>query len=523
MKDLKFVGLHAHSVAGSPFDALNYPKEHFEFAFENGMDAMAMTDHGNMNGYSYSLLHAKEMNHKGKKFKYIPGVEAYYIDDVVSWKKEYELAKQDKKKAKDLKIKDDFVFEEENRGLQGSIRGNAHFLLLAKNQKGLNNLFSMISKSNSLKHDYFFRKPRIDFELLRSHAEGLIATTTCISGPFAKLVWANPNASQDELKTLMRPYMDKFVDVFGEENYFVELQWNGISEQHILNLCKIDLAKEYGLKLISTVDSHYARPEYWRQREVYKRLAFLNYTKVPEWISKEIPETIDGMEYELYPKNGNQMFQDYKKYSERTGYANKYNDSDIIESIENTYYIAHDLVEDYDPDCTVRLPSFILSGEMTADEELRHYCEEELNKREFSSNPVYRERLEHELAVIFKRDFSKYFLTMRKIINLAKERMLCGPGRGSAGGSLVAYLLDITQVDPIKWDLQFSRFLREDDTMGYVDCDGLYEVEGEFVELLSSDNKKIIVDPNLFVKIVRDDLKLEIKIKEIKVGDVIIE
>lgn len=474
---LKFVNLHAHDVAGSPFDALGYPKDHFDFCYENGMDAMALTNHGNMNSHAYALLHAREMNKQGKKFKYIAGVEAYYIDDVIEWRKEYEIAKEDKKRKKELKEEDGMVFEEENRQLQGTIRGNAHFLLLAKNQLGLNNLFEMLSTSNALDNDYFFRKPRIDFELLKKYSKGLIATTTCISGVFAKIIWSNPEASREELKNLMRPYLEKFISVFGKENYFVELQWNAIPEQHILNLCKIDLAKEYGLKLISTVDSHYARPELWKQRELYKRLAFLNRTKVPDWISEEIPESVEDVGYELYPKNGDQMFVDYVKYSKRMGYYEEYSDEEIIESIENTYYIAHELIEDFEPDCSVRLPEFVVPDGIDADEQLHLECSlgamrKNLHYADRHNHPnmVYINRVEEELRIIKKRGFAKYFLTMKKIVDMGHENMLVGPARGSAAGSLVAYLLNITQIDPIKWDLQFSRFLREDDT-GYPDID----------------------------------------------------
>ena len=99
---VKYVGLHAHSVAGSPFDALGYPQEHMESAYKNGMDALALTDHGNMNGFAYQVLHAKRMKKQGKNFKPIFGVEAYFIEDVVEWRKTYEEHKADKKKARKL-------------------------------------------------------------------------------------------------------------------------------------------------------------------------------------------------------------------------------------------------------------------------------------------------------------------------------------------------------------------------------------------------------------------------------------
>ena len=102
MKKIPFVGLHAHSVAGSIFDALGYPQEHMDFAYENGMDALALTDHGNMNGLPHQVMHAKKMKSEGKNFKPIFGVEAYFLPSIDDWKKDYEAAKEDKKKKKTL-------------------------------------------------------------------------------------------------------------------------------------------------------------------------------------------------------------------------------------------------------------------------------------------------------------------------------------------------------------------------------------------------------------------------------------
>jgi DNA polymerase-3 subunit alpha len=244
---LKFVGLHAHSVAGSPFDALGYPSDHMDFAYENGMDAMALTDHGNMNGFSWQLLHAKKMNKEGRKFKPLFGCEAYYIKDVEEWQEAFDAANEKKKKEKAKGVNME-ASEGKNR-----VRTYNHLLLIAQNQKGLNNLFKLVSTSHEDK--YFYRKPRIDLKLLKEYNEGLICSTTCISGPFAQVVWDNPEASHEELVALMRPVVEDFIDIFGKERYFGELQWNNIPEQHKLNKCIVELSKEYGIKMISTVDS----------------------------------------------------------------------------------------------------------------------------------------------------------------------------------------------------------------------------------------------------------------------------
>tara|TARA_R100000700_G_C3178629_1_gene154491 strand:+ start:1522 stop:4917 length:3396 start_codon:yes stop_codon:yes gene_type:complete len=456
---LKFVGLHAHSCAGSPFDAMGYPAEHMDFAYENGMDALALTDHGNMNGFSWQVEHAKKMKKAGKDFKPIFGCEAYYIPSVEQWWEDYDKSKQQKKEAKAKGV----VMEDSDRNRK--VVPNSHFLLLAKNQTGLNNLFKLVSDSYTGKS--FFRKPRIDLEALRKHSEGLVATTTCISGPFAKVVWQNPELNHFELLNIMRPMVEQFLDIFGED-YFAELQWNNIPEQHKLNKCIIELAQEYNIKLISTVDSHYARPDLWRDRELYKRLGWLGMSRKPDWLSDEMPENVDEIGYELYPKNGDQVFDSYLKYSKECGFS--YDPEIIKESIENTHWIAHEVIEDFMPDATVRLPDFVVPEGKTDDQALTELCFEGLKEKGFDKNREYIDRLEREIKVISARGFSKYFLTMKAVSDRAQEEQLCGPGRGSAAGSLVAYVLDITQIDPIKWGLLFSRFLREDAT-DYPDID----------------------------------------------------
>ena len=454
---LKFVGLHAHSCAGSPFDALGYPGEHMDFAYENGMNAIALTDHGNMNGFAWQVEHAKKMKEEGKDFKPIFGCEAYYVPSVEKWWKNYDHNKKTKKE-----IAKGVVMEDADK--HRKIVPNSHFLLLAKNQTGLNNLFKLVSSSFQEKN--FYRKPRIDLALLKKYSEGLIATTTCISGPFAKVVWENSELNHHELLEIMRPMIEEFLSVF-KDDYYCELQWNNIPEQHRLNQCIIDLAKEYNIKLISTVDSHYARPELWRDRELYKRLGWLGASKKPDWLSDIIPNDVDEIGYELYPKNGDQVYDSYLKYSKECGFV--YDPKIIKESIENTYAIAHNKIQDFEPDSTVRLPGFVVPEGSTADKELEKQCVLGLQECGVSS-PTYVKRLNSELKVIKNRGFSKYFLTMKAIADRATRSQLVGPGRGSAAGSLVAFVLGITQVDPIKFGLLFSRFLRADAT-DYPDID----------------------------------------------------
>lgn len=179
--NIKFIGLHGHSTVGSPGDAIGFPSEHMNFAFDNGMNALALTDHGNMNGFSWQYLHAMEMNKKGKDFKPIFGCEVYYIDDIENWHDLKEEISKDKKLNK--KDTDDEIIENEEETKSSTKRDplkiRSHLVLIAKNEIGLQNLFKLISKSYS---DYYFYKyPRIDFKLLNEHKEGLIISSACLS------------------------------------------------------------------------------------------------------------------------------------------------------------------------------------------------------------------------------------------------------------------------------------------------------------------------------------------------------
>ena len=473
MNDIKFVGLHAHSGVGSPFDGFGYPQEHMEFAYSNGSKALALTDHGNMNGFAYQVMHAKKMKAEGKDFKPIFGVEAYFIKDLDEWKSDMEEYKKDKKKARTIsndKSGTNIENEGDSKGKSKStINRSRHLVLLAMNQEGLNNIFKLISESYT--DEYFYRKPRIDYKLLRKYGSGIIAASACLGGVYAGCYWEARDEGHEAILECMRETTRQMVDIFGDR-WYGELQWNNVPEQHELNRYVIEMHKEFGIPLISTADSHYPLPTSWKDRELYKRLGWLGKGK-PEWLDMNLPVSVEEMEYELYPKNGNQMWEDYKKYSKMCGV--EYEDKLILDSIQETHRIAFERVERFDPDTTVRLPDFVVPAGYTADDYLRRIASEGLFSmlklnNQLSSSEEYKQRLDLELNVIADRGFSKYFLTMKAISDKTNEIQLAGPGRGSAAGSLVAYALGITQVDPIKYGLLFSRFMRSD-AKDYPDID----------------------------------------------------
>ena len=465
---IPFVGLHAHSVAGSPFDALGYPPDHMEFAYQNGMDALALTDHGNMNGLAWQVLHAKKMKKAGKEFKPIFGCEAYFIPSVKKWKKEYEDIKAASKKKSDYEADNSGTTVEDEgaskKKIKSTLNRRRHLILLAMNQTGLQNIFKMISQSYS--GDNFYRYPRVDYDMLQKHNEGVIAASACLGGVYAGNYWENRDTGPDAILHAMRETTQNMQAIFGDR-WYGELQWNNVPEQHELNRYIIQMHQEFGIDLISTADSHYYNETVWKDRELYKRLGWLGRGK-PDYLSDELPTSVEEIGYELYPKNGDQMWESYKKYSAECDV--EYDDKIVRDSIERTYHIAHERIESFLPDNTVRLPDFVVPEGSTAGQTLAALCVEGLRELGLENNQEYVGRLRHEVAVIEDRGFSKYFLTMKAISDVAIQRQLVGAGRGSAAGSLVAYVLKITQVDPIKYGLQFERFLTKGGS-GYPDID----------------------------------------------------
>ena len=457
---IPFVGLHAHSTAGSPFDAIGYPQQHMDFAYENGCDALALTDHGNCNGLAYQVLHGKSMEKAGKNFKPIYGCEAYFIPSLKEWGEVYNQSKTDKKSKKDA-TSGGFTVEDESetKSVKDILNRRRHLVLLAQNQTGLNNIFKLISQS--YKPGNFYRFPRIDYDLLRTHGEGIIASSACLGGIYAGDLWENMDNGDEAVLNAMRKTTENMQSILGDR-WYAELQWFKHPTQMKLNTFIVQIAKEYGLELISTADSHYFNPEVWKSRELYKRFrpganAFFG----------EMADDLEEYGMELYPKNGDQMFASYKKYSSELGV--KFDDNLIKESIARTHHIAHNRIEKFYPDNTVRLPSFVIPENMTEDEALSVASVNNLQSKGLT-DPNYIDRLKHELQVIKDRGFSRYFLTMKAIADKATSMQITGPSRGSAGGSLVAYVLGITQVDPIKYGLLFSRFLRAD-AKDYPDID----------------------------------------------------
>ena len=301
-KKIPFVGLHAHSVAGSIFDAIGYPDEHMDFCYENGGEALALTDHGNMNGFSHQFLHWQKMKSEGKEFKPIFGVEAYFLPSIDEWRDDYNRIKEDAKQAKSLAKAGDTsgaTVEDEDaskKAIKSVLNRRRHLILLAQNQTGLNNLFKIVSES--YREENFYRYPRVDYDILSRHSEGVIAASACLGGPYAGNYWANREEGPEAVREAMRETSRRFVEIFGDR-WYGELQWNNITEQHELNQYIIEVCKEFDITLISTADSHYPNGDAWKDRELYKRLGWLG-KGAPAWAedNTELPAGVEEIGYE---------------------------------------------------------------------------------------------------------------------------------------------------------------------------------------------------------------------------------
>ncbi len=524
----KFVGLHSHS-GFSTFDGLGYPNEHMDFCVQNGLNAWSLTDHGHMNGFGYAYLHSKKMQSKGIDFKFIPGCEMYVHPDLDLWKAEYELRKA-KKKGDAAAIKhyakireelavtidpitdeDDEIIdldvseasltvenEEETKSgkFYDPVKRRHHLVVLPKTSVGLERLFGLVSRGYT---EGFYRFPRVDYKMLREAAAGghLMVSTACLGGPMAYEIFKHlqqvgfeeltPDLLNDEslrakVQTGIGNVYDRLSNAVGRDNVCLELQFNKLNAQHLVNRGIIDFAKNSGLvdQLVVTCDSHYAHPDHWKEREIYKKLGWLNYN---DYDPAALPKSRDDLKCELYPKNADQVWETYKSTTEQYDF---YDDGFICDAIERTHDIAFEEIGEIHPDCSMKLPSYVIPKEKTADQALVEMCKSALVDKGLSTNKEYVDRTISELKVIREKDFAEYFLTMKKIIDIAWEKQLVGPGRGSGAGSLVNYLLGITNVDPIEYDLLFERFLDPLRTE-YPDIDTDVSDRDELIEQLRSE------------------------------------
>ncbi|MEA3344082.1 MAG: DNA polymerase III subunit alpha, partial [Patescibacteria group bacterium] len=330
-----------------------------------------------------------------------------------------------------------------------------HLVLLAKNKEGYENLVKIVTKAHL---EGFYYKPRVDEELLKKHSKGLIASTACLAGKIPRLIMSNKLDEAEELA-------QKYNKIFGQGNFYLELQHHpNIPEQEKVNKELINISKKYGIPLIATNDVHYLKPEDAEAQDVLMLINTGNNTSNTERKSM----TIDDFSLKT-PEEMTKLFE----Y--------------IPEAIENTQKIVEKCNFEFELGEN-KLPYFDVPNHKTPDEYLKDLCNEGLKQRYgLKPNKKITDRIEYELSVIKTTGFASYFLIVQDFVNWAKEkRIVVGPGRGSAGGSIVAYLLNITNIDPLKYDLLFERFLNpERISMPDIDLDFTDRRRDEVVTYIS--------------------------------------
>src|SRR5688572_7893090 len=419
-----FVHLHLHSQF-SLLDGANRLDDVIKTVAEAGMPAVALTDHGNMFG-------AIEIYNKARAagVKPIIGMEAYVAQG--------------------------------SRLDRTPGRGSSnHLVLLAKNETGYRNLLKLTSASYL---EGFYYKPRVDKELLRKHSEGLICLSACLKGEINEHI---VHTREREAEAAAR----EFLEIFGEGNFYLEMQDHGIPEQRLANEVVRRISKRLGIPLVASNDCHYLK----------KDDAFAHDVLLCIGTQKTFSDA-DRLKYasdNFYLKSAEEMHKIFP---------------DDHEALENTLAIAErcDLVI---PTGTFHLPEFPVPEGHSLQEYFEKVARAGLEERLFEirkrraqglvrhPDEAYTQRLEYEIQVIEKMGFPGYFLVVWDFIRHAREHDIpVGPGRGSAAGSVVAYALRITDIDPLQYDLLFERFLNPDRiSMPDIDIDFCMRRRGEVI------------------------------------------
>lgn len=413
----KFTHLHVHTEY-SLLDGFSRINLLLDKCKELGMDSLAITDHGQMYGVIEFYKKAKE-----KGIKPIIGCEVYVSE------------------------KDHLIKDPTNKKYY-------HLILLAKNNEGYKNLLKIVSEAYV---KGFYYKPRVDFEFIEKYSKGLIALSACLNGQ------VNQKILENDIKGAYQT-AEKYLEVFGKENYYLELQNHGIKEQIKVNETLNKIHKDLGIELVATNDVHYIN----REDAYYQDVLLCIQTGALLKDENRMKMPCD----EFYLKSPQEMVAIFKDYDR---------------AIENTQKIADMCnveIEFHHP----HLPFFSkLPAKTTNLEYLIRLVNDGLEKKYEKITEDIRKRAEKEITVINNMGYVDYFLIVWDFVKYAKDNDIAvGPGRGSAAGSLVSYALDITQIDPLKYNLIFERFLNpERVSMPDIDIDFDYVRRDEVVEYVN--------------------------------------
>ena len=413
---MSFAHLHVHTEY-SLLDGSNKIKECIARVKELGMDSVAITDHGVMYGVIDFYRAAKAAG-----IRPILGCEVYVAPG----------SRFDKETGGDREER------------------YYHLVLLAENDLGYHNLMKIVSRGFT--EGYYYR-PRVDREILEQYHEGIIALSACLAGEVQRNIL---RGMYEEGKAAALRYQK----IFGEGNFFLELQDHGIPEQKLVNQGLVRMAKETGIELVATNDVHYTYAEDEKPHDILLCIQ----------TGKKI-EDEDRMRYE----GGQYYIKSEEEMRELFPYA--------LQALENTERIARRCNVEIEFGVT-KLPKFDVPEGYTSWEYLNKLCREGFERRYPDAGEDLRERLEYELSTIHSMGYVDYFLIVWDFIRYARDHgIMVGPGRGSAAGSIVAYCLEITSIDPIKYQLLFERFLNpERVSMPDIDVDFCFERRQEVID-----------------------------------------
>jgi len=410
----KFTHLHLHTEY-SLLDGASRLDKLMDRVEQLGMDSVAITDHGVMYGVVDFYKKAKKRN-----IKPMIGGEVYIS------KGDYKRKDRDKDK------------------------GQYHLVLLAENNTGYRNLIKIVSEGFV---NGFYYKPRVDFEVLKKHKEGIIVLSGCLGGELQRNLI---NGNYQKALEIAKQYRD----TFGKENYFLEIQDHGIKEQKLVNQSMFKLSEELGIELVATNDVHYIEKKDSKFHDVL--LCIQTGKTIDEENRMKFPSS------EFYLKSYEEMLEVFPEH---------------LKALENTVEISERCNVELDFE-TLHLPEFEVPKGHTNESYFEELCYEGLQKKYDTITDEINNRLEYEMKVIKDMGYVDYFLIVWDFIRYAKENnIMVGPGRGSAAGSLVSYTLGIIDIDPIKYNLIFERFLNpERVTMPDIDIDFCYERREEVID-----------------------------------------
>ena len=415
---MSFAHLHVHTEF-SLLDGSNKIKEYVSRVKELGMNSAAITDHGVMYGVIDFYREAKKQG-----INPILGCEVYVAPN-----------------------------SRFDREITGGDDRYYHLVLLAENEEGYANLTKIVSKG--FVEGYYY-KPRVDKELLRKYHKGIIALSACLAGEVARFL--SKGLYEEAKKTAL-----EYQEIFGEGNFFLELQDHGIPEQGLVNQQLFKMSEETGIELVATNDIHYTYAEDAKPHDI------LLCIQTGKKLSDENRMRYDGGQY--YVKSEEEMLRLFP-------YAKQ--------ALENTQKIADRCHVEIEFGVT-KLPKYDVPDGYTSWEYLQKLCYEGLEKRYGDPSEELKERLSYELETIHQMGYVDYFLIVWDFIKYAKDHGISvGPGRGSAAGSIVSYCLEITTIDPIRYQLLFERFLNpERVSMPDIDVDFCYERRQEVIDYVT--------------------------------------